>query len=88
MGVVSQRFLSLGTQGISRLPRIVEKPLTFGYCLLRRLAQESGALLVELLGLVRELIALLLRFASFASASASSAAIRFSRASTALRIGL
>ena len=65
MGVVSQRFLSLGTQGIGRLPRFVEEPLTFGFCLVGRLAQECGALLVELLVLVLELVALLLGFGLF-----------------------
>ena len=65
MGVVSQRFLSLGTQGIGRLARFVKEPLTFGFRLVRRLAQECGALLVELLILVLELVALLLRFGPF-----------------------
>ena len=65
MSVVSQRFLSLGTQGIGRLPRFVEEPLTFGFRLVRRLAQECGALLVELLVLVLELVALLLGFGLF-----------------------
>ena len=65
MGVASQRFLSLGAQGVGRLPRFVEEPLTFGFRLVRRLAQEGGALLVELLVLVLELVALLLRFGLF-----------------------
>ena len=65
MGVVSQRFLSLGTQGIGRLPRFVEEPLTFGLRLVCRFAQESGALLVELLVLVLELVALLSGFGLF-----------------------
>ena len=87
MGVVSQRFLPLGTQGIGCLPRFVEEPLTFGFRLVRRLTQERGALPVELLVLVLELVTLLLGFRFFAAASASSAAIRFSRASMALRMG-
>ena len=65
VGVASQRLLSLGTQGIGCLPRIVEEPLTFGFRFVRRLAQECGALLVELLVLVLELVALLLRFGLF-----------------------
>ena len=63
--IVSQRFLSLGAQGVSRLPRFIEEPLTFGFRLLRRLAQERGALLVEHLVLVLKLIALLLGFGLF-----------------------
>ena len=62
LGVVSQRFLPLGTQGIGRLPCFVQEPLTFGFRLLRRLRQKRGALLVELLVLVLELVALLLGF--------------------------
>ena len=65
MFVVSQRFLSLGTQGVGGLPRFVEEPLTFGLRLVRRFAQERGALLVELLVLVLELVALLLGFGLF-----------------------
>jgi hypothetical protein len=76
IGVVSQRLLPLGTQGVGGLPRFVEEPLTFGLRLVRRFAQERGALLVELLVLVLELVALLLGLGFFASASASSAAIR------------
>src|SRR5450756_1172375 len=58
MRVVSQRFHPLGTQGVGRLPRFVEKSLTFGFRLVRRLAQECSALLVEFLVLVLELVAL------------------------------
>ena len=65
VGFASQRFLSLGAQGVGRLPRFVEEPLTFGFRLLRRLAQECGALLVKLLVLVLELVALFLRFGLF-----------------------
>src|ERR1035438_7346176 len=65
MGVVSQRFLPPGTQGVRRLTRFVEEPLTFGFRLLRRFAQEGGALLVERLVLMLELIALLLGFVLF-----------------------
>lgn len=60
-----QRFLSFGTQGVGRLPRFVEEALTFGLCLVSRLAQEYGALLVELLVLVLEFVAFLLRFGPF-----------------------
>jgi len=64
-GVVFQRFLSLGTQGIGRIPcyhreaadvRLSPRPLP---------AQECGALLVEVLVLVLELVALLLGFGLF-----------------------
>ena len=65
VGVASQRLLSLGTQGIGCLSRIVEESLAFGFRFVRRLAQECGALLVELLVLVLELVALLLRFGLF-----------------------
>jgi hypothetical protein len=65
MGVVSQRFLSLGTQGVGRLPRFVDEPLTFGLRLVRRFAQEGGALLVKIRILVLELVLLLLGFGSF-----------------------
>ena len=88
MSIVSQQFLALGTQGIGGFPCFFEEPLTFGLRLVRRLAQERSALLIDLLVLVLELVALLLGFGLFASASASSAAIRFSRASMALWIGL
>jgi len=60
MRVASQRFLSLRAQGVGGLPRFAEEPLTFGFRLLRSLAQERGALLVKLLVLVLELVALLL----------------------------
>ena len=60
--VVAQRFLPLGAQGIGGLPRLVEQPLAFGFGLVRRLAQQRGALLLEFLVLVLELVALLLRF--------------------------
>ena len=71
VGVASQRLLSLGTQGIGCLSRIVEKSLAFGFRFVRRLAQECSALLVELFVLVLELIALLLSFGLFCVASAS-----------------
>ena len=61
----SQRLLSLGTQGVGRLSCIVEETLAFGFRFVRRLAQECGALLVELFVLVLELVALLLRFGLF-----------------------
>ena len=65
MGVVSQRVLAFGTQRISRLSRFVEEPLTFGLRLVRRLAQECGALPVELLVLALELVVLLFGFHLF-----------------------
>jgi hypothetical protein len=33
MGVVSERFLSLGAKGVGRHPRFVEEPFTFDLCL-------------------------------------------------------
>ena len=60
LGVVLQRLLPLRAQRVGRLPRLVEEPLALGLRLVRRLAQERGALLVELLVLVLELVALLL----------------------------
>src|SRR5664279_5913436 len=65
MRVASQRFLSLRAQGVGGLPRFAEEPLTFGFRLLRSLAQVRGALLVELLVLVLELVALLFGFGLF-----------------------
>jgi hypothetical protein len=65
MGVASQRLLSLGTQGIGRRPRFVKEALPFGFRLVHRLAQECGALLVELLVLVLELVARLLGLGIF-----------------------
>src|ERR1035437_9298912 len=65
MRVASQRFLSLRAQGVGGLPRFAEEPLTFGFRLLRSLAQKRGALLVELLVLVLELVALLFGFGLF-----------------------
>src|ERR1035438_5803799 len=65
MGVVSQRFLSLGTQGVGRLPRFVKEPLPFGPRLVCRLTQEGGALLVKLRVLVLELVVLLFSFSLF-----------------------
>ena len=62
---VSQRFLAFGAQRVGILSRFVEQPLTFGFRLVRRLAQEAGTLLVELLVLVLELVALLLGFGFF-----------------------
>ena len=60
LGVVPERLLSLGAHRVGRLARFVEEPLAFGVRLIRRLAQERGALLVELLVLALELVALLL----------------------------
>src|ERR1039458_2832893 len=65
MGVVSQRFLSLGTQGVDRLPRFVKEPLPFGLRLVCRLTQEGGALLVKLRVLVLELVVLLFSLGLF-----------------------
>src|SRR5450759_3987986 len=65
MGIVSQRFLSLGAQDIGRLPRFVEEPLAFSFSFLRRLVHERVALLVELLVLGLDLVALLLGFCFF-----------------------
>jgi hypothetical protein len=108
-----QRVLSFGAQGLGRLPRVFEQPLTLGFRLVLRLLQPLVALPVELVVLLLELVAFLFgiafnvdedevgvvllgenlsRFCSasafFAPASASSAAIRCSRASMAARIGL
>ena len=60
LGVLSQRLLSLRAQGVGRLSRFVEEPLTLRRRLVRRLLQECRALLVEFLVLVLELVALLL----------------------------
>ena len=65
MGVVSQRFLPPGTQGVGRLTRFVEEPLTFGFRLVRRFAQKRSALPVELLVLELELVARLYGFGRF-----------------------
>ena len=65
MRVASQRFLSLRAQGVGRLPRFAEESLAFGFRLLRSLAQERGALLVELFVFVLELVALLFGFGFF-----------------------
>jgi len=65
MGVVSQCFLSFGTQGVGRFPRFVKEPLTFGLRLVCRFAQKRGALLVKIRLLVLELVLLLLGFGSF-----------------------
>jgi hypothetical protein len=66
-----------GTQGVGRQPRFLEEALTFGSCLVLRLAQERLALLVELVVPFLELVALLFGFGLFlVSASASSLAIR------------
>jgi hypothetical protein len=60
-----QGVLSFGPQGGGGLPRFVEEPLTFGFRLFLRLAQELVALQVELLVLVLELVAFLLGFGPF-----------------------
>ncbi len=86
--LVAQRFLPFGAQGLGGLPRLVEQPLALGFRLVRRLAQQRGALLRRIprscAGTRRAPFG---ASAFFASASASSAAMRFSRASMASRIG-
>src|ERR1035438_4593604 len=65
MGVVSQRFLPLGTQGVGRLPCFVKESLTFGLRLVCRFTQEGSPLLVKLRVLVLELVVLLFSFGLF-----------------------
>ena len=61
-GVVPQRLFAFGADDVGRLAGVVEKALTFGLRLVRGLAQETGALAVELFVLVLESVALLLGF--------------------------
>src|ERR1035438_328771 len=65
MGVVSQRFLPLGTQGVDRLPCFVKESLTFGLRLVCRFTHEGSPLLVKLRVLVLELVVLLFSFSLF-----------------------
>jgi hypothetical protein len=58
-------LLPFGAQLVGRLPCFVEEPLAFGLCFVGRFGQKRGALLVELLVLVLELVVLLLRFRLF-----------------------
>ena len=60
MSVISQHFLSFGTQGIGGLSRLVKEPLTLDFRLVSRLAQKRGALMVKLLVLLLELVTFLL----------------------------
>jgi hypothetical protein len=83
-----QCVLLFGTQGVGRQPRFLEEALTFGSCLALRLAQERGALLVELVVLFWNLSRSFSASVFLASASASSLAIRLSRSSMAWRMGL
>jgi len=79
MRVVFQRFLPLGAQSVGRLAGLVEEPLAFGLRLVRRLAQEGGALLVELLVFCAGTLSCSFWASAFlAAASASSVAINFS----------
>jgi len=65
LSIMNERFLSLGTQDVGRLPRFVEESLTFGFCFLRCFREKCGALLVKLLVFLLKLFVFLLGFLLF-----------------------
>ncbi len=60
--VASQRLASLRAQRVGGFARFVEEPLAFGFRVVGCFGQERGALLVELVVLVLEIVALFFGF--------------------------